>query len=423
MPDSVSIWWQDDPKSAIKSVLHSKENFRGISQAFPHVTNTPISKSTSSVGSNVKEQPSLGSNFAGVRPEAQRDHSSDDGFIHSSLPNPQQFHENTGDEAQISEPTYAFQNDLDIELPDSILQQSSSSLPLHYVPNKPKGYAYATFMATRNPSLRDPYFLAIQSLIYRLLWSPHSRTKKGYPFIVFVADFVTQEQRALLSGAGALVRVLKPLEWHCESAGAQARWKDLFAKLNMWAEIEFERILFLDADAFPLSNIDAMFEIAPVKHCVEHKLDIDDFLPDRTPICEPYVFAGVPQDPLNPKHIGVNVGSMLFTPSLRMHQRLVQNYLKTDHYDCTMAEQAFLNWQFSPEGAYPPTELERQWGGFFPRKDEEGTLKVVHDKIWAIGEEWLRREWEKEWKEMLIWYKSEEFLETRTNGEMQTERN
>jgi inositol 3-alpha-galactosyltransferase len=402
LSDHVFVYEPDKVQNRIDTVHRVQESVRGTPQEVAHSIASPLSSSTAFIGLDDNEQSPVGL-------DAQKSH---------SLSQSPQVHQTSSDISQLPESKYAFQDDLELELPVPILQQLSTNTPMHYDGTLPKSYAYATFMATRNPSLQDPYFLAIHSLIYRILWSPRSRTRRSFPFIVFVADFVTQEQRALLSAAGAVVRELKPLEWHCDANGIQERWKDLFAKLNMWAETEFQRILFLDADAFPLANIDDMFDIAPVQNCVEAKLQIDDFFPDRTPVCEPYIFAGVPQDSSNPKNTGVNVGSMLFTPSLRMHQRLVQNYIKTNHYDCAMAEQAFLNWQFDIEGAYPPTNLDRQWGAFFPRDDEEGKLKVVHEKIWAVGGEWLKKEWRRGWDEMLDWYRSAEFVDARKSGRL-----
>jgi inositol 3-alpha-galactosyltransferase len=83
-----------------------------------------------------------------------------------------------------------------------------------------------------------------------------------------------------------------------------------------------------------------------------------------------------------------------------------------------MAEQAFLNWQFSPQGAYPPTTLERQWGGFFPTDEDEYKLEIVHEKLWAVEEGWLKKEWERGWQEMSMWYASEEFVAARMKGEV-----
>ncbi|KAF1828116.1 nucleotide-diphospho-sugar transferase [Decorospora gaudefroyi] len=312
------------------------------------------------------------------------------------------------------ETTYPFQQDLQLDLPTTVLRKYSGRKPHNHDPEGTKAYAYASFLATRNPSLRDPYFLAIHSLIYRLLWSPRIRSLR-YPFVVFVAESVTEEQRALLAGVGALVRELSPLQWEPNVLGVQDRWKDLFAKLNMWKQTDFERILFLDADAFPLTNIDEMFDLAPIQDCLPEKLHLDDFLADG-PVCEPYVFAGVPQDPFNATHPNINVGSIVFTPSSRMHARLVQNYVKTDKYDCAMAEQAFLNWQFDPEGAYPGTKLERQWGGFFPTEAEGGgKLKVVHEKIWVADSGWMKEEWERGWKEMIEFYRDVDFVKARDN--------
>ncbi|KAF2799199.1 glycosyltransferase family 8 protein [Melanomma pulvis-pyrius CBS 109.77] len=312
----------------------------------------------------------------------------------------------------ILEPEFPFQRDLDLDLPIKILQEALNNKPHNYDPKGPKTNAYATFMATRNPSLKDPYFLAIHSLIHRVLWSPRSRTEK-YPFVVYVADFVTSEQRQLLSGAGAIVRELAPLEWNPNVEGVQARWKDLFAKLNMWSETEFSRILFLDADAFPVANLDAMFDMAPLQDCVEGRLQADDYLGDGARVCEPYVFAGVPQSPFNDTDVNINVGSMVFSPSEAMHARLLQNYVKTDQYNCLMAEQAFLNWQFNINGAFPATRLEREYGGFFPQENEEGKLKVVHEKLWSEEMGWLKSEWETQWQEMLAFYTRDEFLEQR----------
>jgi hypothetical protein len=275
-------------------------------------------------------------------------------------------------QAELSRVEYPFQEDLNVDFPFSSLLELKDYAPHHYSPSGARTFAYSTFMATRNPSLKDPYFLAILSLIYRILWSPRSRTQRSYPFIAFVSDFVTLEQRNILAGAGAIVRELKPLEWHCDVPEFQKRWIDLFAKLNMWGETEFERIIFLDADAFPLQNIDAMFDAAPYQHPIAEKLHLDDLLPSitYTHASEPYIFAGVPQDPFNTIYPELNVGSIMFSPNAAMHQRLLQNYLKLDKYNCGMAEQAFLNWQFGLDGAYPPTLLDRMWGGMWPGQDK-----------------------------------------------------
>lgn len=315
---------------------------------------------------------------------------------------------------------FNFQKDLDLDLPIDTLSNFRRHAAHNYDPNGPASYTYATFFASHNPSVEDPYYLAIHSLIYRTLWSPRSKTSK-YPFVVFVADFVSQEQRDLLAGTGAIVRELAPLPWNPTDPGVQKRWRDLFAKLNMWSETSFSRILFLDADAFPLAPIDDMFELTKVSDCIESKMQLDDFLPGGEAVCEPYIFAGVPHDPDSVFDANINVGSMVFTPNKRQHQRLLQNYLKFDKYDVKWAEQAFLNWQFGINSAYPPGMLEREYGAFFPKEEDEKRIKVVHEKIWAAQKGYWKDEWDNTWKEMLQFYGSEEFRAARlADGEVLT---
>jgi inositol 3-alpha-galactosyltransferase len=77
-----------------------------------------------------------------------------------------------------------------------------------------------------------------------------------------------------------------------------------------------------------------------------------------------------------------------------------------------------LNWQFNLQGAYPPRRLERQWGGLFPTEKEEGKFKIVHEKLWAVEQGWLRSEWERGWEERGTWYASDQFVEARERGHM-----
>ncbi|KAF1923457.1 glycosyltransferase family 8 protein [Didymella exigua CBS 183.55] len=320
----------------------------------------------------------------------------------------------TGDEGSAGI-GFDFQKDLNLELPIDTFKDLSKHAPQNYGPSGDPSYTYATFFASRNPSIEDPYYLAIHSLIYRILWSPRSRSS-SHPFVVFVGEWVSPEQRQLLSGAGALVRELAPLPWDPPDPAVLDRWKDLFAKLHMWNETSFSRILFLDADALPIAPIDDMFELKEEWKCIETKMQLDDFLPGGDGVCERYIFSGVPADPYSIFDANINVGSMVFTPNARQHRRLLQNYLKFDKYDVKMAEQAFLNWQFGVNSAYPPGMLEREYGAFFPDEKGERGMKVVHEKIWAARGGFWKDEWEGTWKEMLKFYRSEEFMAARAAG-------
>ncbi|KAL1642992.1 hypothetical protein SLS61_009454 [Didymella pomorum] len=303
---------------------------------------------------------------------------------------------------------FDFAKDLNLELPSDTFKELSKYAPHNYDANGPPSYTYATFFASRNPSIEDPYYLAIHSLVYRILWSSRSKSAH-HPFVVFVGEWVSPEQRQLLSGAGAIVRELAPLPWNPPDPAVLDRWKDLFAKLHMWNETSFSRILFLDADALPIAPIDDMFELKPEWECIPTKMQLDDFLPGGDGVCERYIFSGVPADPYSIFDANINVGSMVFTPNTRQHQRLLQNYLKFDKYEVKMAEQAFLNWQFGINSAYPPGMLEREYGAFFPDEKGEKGMKVVHEKIWAAKGGFWKEEWDNTWAEMLRFYGGDEF--------------
>ncbi|KAM3067481.1 hypothetical protein ACMFMG_011626 [Clarireedia jacksonii] len=294
---------------------------------------------------------------------------------------------------------YPFQEDLDLPLPTVDLTKYKDNWPHNYNPSSPQQFAYATLLSTRNPSIRDPYFMALQNLIFRVLWSPPTRTLK-YPFVVFVAPFVTEQQRSLISGAGAILRDLPPLEWDPPASSTDrpiySRWKDNFSKLHMWNETDFTP--------------------AP-RNCKSELLEADDYAPacGTAESPESYIFSAVPQGGSGPS-VEVNVGAMVFSTSTNMYVRFLGNYQKYDRYVTHMADQGFMSWQFKQDGAFPATLLEREWDGFFPKEEDKGKLKVVHEKLWAADTKgWLKEEWLQGWKEMVKWYEGEGFVWERGN--------
>lgn len=275
----------------------------------------------------------------------------------------------------------------------------------------PGQFAFATYLSTRDNSVADPYFLSAMQLVYRLLWDPKSRSA-SYPVIVFVAPFIPQQQRDLLLAAGAIVRELELVPWDppkgADDQGQMfpfARWKDLFSKLNIWAQLDLSRVAFLDLDAFPVRDLDGIFDpaVSPRQRCVAELLPPEDRLHEAE-ICD-YVFAG------HGLADGVNVGVIVLEPNARMHERLLRESKDTSKFDNKMAEQAFLNYAFGRAGPFPPHELGREWNGFYPKADEEGILRVVHEKLWIFGDNtaWTKDIFSTGWFELLTLYQSPEF--------------
>lgn len=312
------------------------------------------------------------------------------------------------DDSPFNEAKFAFQDDL-VEYRQPKIDIASLKKYAPHNDHGPGQFAYATYLSTRNNSIHDPYFLSAQQLIYRLLWDPKSRSA-FHPIVVFVAPFIPQQQRDILAAQGAIVRELDLVPWDPPpnedgSIFPFARWKDLFSKLNIWGQTEFSRVVFLDLDAFPVQNVDAIFTeaVAPRQRCKPELLPPED-KPHEADICE-YVFAG------SGLWDGINVGVVVLEPNKAMHARLLRESQDTSKFDNKMAEQAFLNYAFSSKGPFPYNMISREWNGYYPQEGEKDFLKIVHEKLWIFGNntKWTTNIFRDGWDEILALYESPQF--------------
>ena len=104
--------------------------------------------------------------------------------------------------------------------------------------------------------------------------------------------------------------------------GIKDRYKEnswmMFTKLNLWKLIQFQSIVYLDADIVALKNVDEMFTL--------------------TNVCN---FAAV-------KDIGyggISAGVMFLKPNIDIFNDMMSN-LESDEYDNTYSDQSFTNWYF-----------------------------------------------------------------------------
>lgn len=267
---------------------------------------------------------------------------------------------------------------------------------------------YATFFASRDASMSDPYFLAAQQIIYRVLWDPKSRSR-GHPMTVFVAPFVSQQHRDFFIAAGAIVRELSLHPFVPDKAGAAGRLKDMFAKLEMWRQMEFSKIAYMDSDAFTLTNVDNIFDFAEERTCIQDLLPPAD-LPRASEICQ-YSCAGY--NDLG----GINAGVLIFSPNVAMYNRLIRESLNQTNFDNGFMEQALLQLAYNADGPFPPSLLPHAYNGGVDTKEQGKPLYIVHHKLWATGLDpdgvWWKDVFNQTWIEMLQFYKSSEFRNLR----------
>ncbi|KAF2208576.1 glycosyltransferase family 8 protein [Cercospora zeae-maydis SCOH1-5] len=309
-----------------------------------------------------------------------------------------------------------FQQNLDLETPKMDILKLRRYKPHNY---KGEGYpTYATHITTPGGSLNDPYFLAAQQLIYRVLWDMRSGTAQ-FPFTAFVAPHITEEQRSVLAAAGAIVRELDPIEWHPDK-DTQGRWQYNFARLNLWRQTDFSKILYLDADAFPVQKLDSLLE-TPTRSCKRDLLPLEDQASGEE-IC-PYTFMAAQQNLFAEAAdvMELNTGVMIIQPNLAMHRRLTRELTTNKNWDTSMADKAFLSEMFKPSGPFPFAQLARDYNGFFPGPLDEGKFKVVHEKLWVETQEsapWTKGMFREKHAEMKAFYENPAFQQIRlTDGE------
>ena len=260
--------------------------------------------------------------------------------------------------------------------------------------------------------------------------------------IIFVCPFIPEENRKIFRGQGAIVKEIELLDDIIpDEIISTKRWIDVLSKLNIWKEVEWKRIVFLDSDAFPVRNIDDIFEIAPVQHCNREMLGPEDRAivasggKAAEEFCD-YVYSGISQFTAD----NINAGFLVLKPNLNMHAKLMRAARMTGDYDIRFMEQGVLSSKnaFSQEGPWPVHKLPSVWNTLpenfidhrVPGLDvskglelTEGPIRVLHAKLWnkAWGE-WnnltdLTDMWDRDWMNMCRFYDSDSgFVEARKTG-------
>ena len=105
--------------------------------------------------------------------------------------------------------------------------------------------AFVTFLSD------DAYLIGARVLRQSILESG-----SRFPLVVLVTDQVSEETKSLLRVDGCLI---KEVEVVPNPKSDEIRYKWVYSKLRAWEMIEYDRIVFLDADVILLENIDELF--------------------------------------------------------------------------------------------------------------------------------------------------------------------
>ncbi|KAL0212920.1 hypothetical protein RCL1_006546 [Eukaryota sp. TZLM3-RCL] len=110
----------------------------------------------------------------------------------------------------------------------------------------PKKYAYATLITS------DNFVQVLQVLAYSL-----KRTNTTASIIALTPrNRLSLESRKALESSGFLIYELDDV---IPPRGATSRFSEQFLKLRLWELIQFEKIIYIDADALVIRNLDHLF--------------------------------------------------------------------------------------------------------------------------------------------------------------------
>ncbi|TLD37730.1 Copper-transporting ATPase [Venturia nashicola] len=225
--------------------------------------------------------------------------------------------------------------------------------------------AYATFFSTRvdNDTVQDDYFTAVRVLTYQLLHHPETRTKLNIPLLILVAPHVSEYKRQVLVGEGAtIVPVELFLPENNTFSPADARYRDQFCKIRLFAMTQYDRILYMDTDMLLTKSIDGIWDEPSAQQLRSTILNNETLIKaDEAPLPPTYLFTGVsdagggshPFPPVEGKDINGGFWMMRPDATLFDYYRSIMDI--PNRFDSTFMEQAMLTYAHRRDGPMPWT--------------------------------------------------------------------
>ena len=274
---------------------------------------------------------------------------------------------------------------LDRKSPFSFKSSASSS-----VSHSP--YAYVTLLAS-NPRLdnntlpddEDEYFVGTRVLAYQLLHAPNTGTNTSIPLVVLATKDIPESKLERLRRDGAVVKVVEKISESWMKPGL-LRWRDMISKLRMLELIQFEKVLFMDADMYIVDRMDGIFTDPTTEPLVpKSELAVED----EGPLPNSYIFSAQqymegrvhPYPP--PTGDYFSGGFFLCQPSIAMFNYYLTIAKIQDRFDSNAMEQGLLNYAHRRDGPMPWTEIYYKWTTSWPSmKEYEAGAHSLHEKWW-----------------------------------------
>lgn len=277
--------------------------------------------------------------------------------------------------------------------PLHLVRKSPFSLKSSVTPSVSKSpYAFVTLLAL-NPKLdnnavpddEDEYFVGTRVLAYQLLHAPKTGTNTSIPFVVLATEDIPESKLERLRKDGATVKVVERISESWMKPGL-LRWRDMMSKLRMLELIQFEKVLFLDADMYIVERMDGIFT-DPTTEPLLPKSELA--VEDEGPLPEFYIFSAQqymegrihPYPP--PKGDYFSGGFFLCQPSIAIFNYYLTLAKIEDRFDSNAMEQGLLNYAHRRDGPMPWTDIYYKWTTSWPSMNEyKAGAHSLHEKWW-----------------------------------------
>lgn len=172
--------------------------------------------------------------------------------------------------------------------------------------------AYITYLCTDSFA---PGVLALHNSI--------KRTKSKYDFVVMITEDISNNLKEKFLNKGIKLTTIKKIFYKGpriylmkDRFGIQNESWKMFTKLNLWNQTKYEKLIYIDADALVLKNIEDLFTIGELGAVKDESIILN--------------------------YQGINAGVLIIKPNKNTFAELI-SYLNKDQFNITMTDQSLVN--------------------------------------------------------------------------------
>lgn len=251
--------------------------------------------------------------------------------------------------------------------------------------------AFATLLifssSVKNNS--EAYLTSTRILNYQLQHAASTRSSKPIPFLILITPTTPQRYTTQLQEEGALIIHVQELAMEGMKP-LHERWRGMMIKLRLFELLEYDRILFLDADTFLFKPLDGVFD--DLAATPQNTLQNTQIESDEAPLPSSYLFSTLPEvlnivhsyPPLTKPYF--NAGFFMLAPSTQLSEYYISLLNLSGRFDSRYPEQNLLNYAHRDNGNMPWRRLGYWWNINLPTlKDVKEGVVSVHAKLWTEG--------------------------------------